>query len=76
MLLYIHTHRIRLHGVHRKKALRRTTWHAQLKMSADLLLDVPSSDGKRKSISLMVEDIYRENPDLPDFTGDHGLVAV
>ena len=49
------------------KALKRTTWHAQLKMSADLpSLDVPAAMVKKEYFP-MVEDIYRENPDLPGF---------
>ena len=59
------------------KALRRTTWHAQLKMSADLpSLDVPAAMVKKEYFP-MVEEIYRENPDLPGvLLVDHGLVAV
>ena len=59
------------------KALKRTTWHARLKMSADLpSLDVPAAMVKKEYFP-MVEDIYRENPDLPGFLlVDHGLVAV
>ena len=59
------------------KALKRTTWHAQLKMSADLpSLDVPAAMVKKEYFP-MVEEIYRENSDLPGFLlVDHGLVAV
>lgn len=59
------------------KALKRTTWHARLKMSADLpTLDVPAAMVKKEYFP-MVEEIYRENSDLPGFLlVDHGLVAV
>lgn len=60
-----------------KKALPRTTWHSQLKICADIpTLDVPAAMVKPEYFSL-VEDIYKENPDLPAFLlVDHGLVAV
>lgn len=59
------------------KALPRTTWHAKLKISADFpTLNVPAAMVTREYFPL-VEEIYRENPDLPGFLlVDHGLVAV
>lgn len=60
-----------------RKALPRTTWHAKLKMNADLpTLDVPAAMVKQEYFSL-VEEIYKDHPDLPGFLlVDHGLVAV
>lgn len=60
-----------------RKALPRTTWHSQLKICADMpVLDVPAAV-VGKEYFYLVEEIYRENPDLPGFLlVDHGLVAV
>lgn len=60
-----------------KKALPRTTWHAQLKICADIpTLDVPSAVVKPEYFH-MVEEIYKATPELPAFLlVDHGLVAV
>ena len=60
-----------------KKPLPRTTWHAQLKMCADIpTLDVPAAV-VGKEYFYQVEEIYKEQPDLPGFLlVDHGLVAV
>ncbi|MBM6739086.1 class II aldolase/adducin family protein [Faecalicatena fissicatena] len=59
------------------KALPRNTWHSRLKMNADLpTLDVKAAMVRREDFPL-VEEIYKENPDLPGFLlKDHGLVAV
>lgn len=60
-----------------RKPLPRTTWHSQLKICADMpTLDVPAPMVGKEYFHL-VEDIYRETPDLPGFLlVDHGLVAV
>lgn len=60
-----------------EKPLPRTTWHAKLKICADIpTLNVPAAMVKPEYFSL-VEEIYRETPDLPAFLlVDHGLVAV
>lgn len=60
-----------------KKALPRTTWHAKLKICADLpTLDVPAAMVKQEYFYL-VEEIYKEQPNLPGFLlVDHGIVAV
>ncbi|MDO5424232.1 MAG: class II aldolase/adducin family protein [Eubacteriales bacterium] len=61
----------------KNRVLPRTTWHSKLKICADLpVLDVPAAV-VGKEYFYMVEEIYRENPDLPGFLlVDHGLVAV
>ncbi|GAA6490989.1 MAG TPA: class II aldolase/adducin family protein [Candidatus Bariatricus faecipullorum] len=59
------------------KALPRNTWHSKLKMSADLpTLNVEAAMVRKEDFPL-VEEIYRECPDLQGFLlKDHGLVAV
>lgn len=60
-----------------KKDLARITWHAKLKLSADIpTLDVPAAIVKPEYFP-MVEEIYKKTPDLPAFLlVDHGVVAV
>ena len=59
------------------KALPRTTWHSQLKMSADIpTLDVPAPVVKPEYFYL-VEEAYQKAPGLAGFIlKDHGLVAT
>ena len=60
-----------------KKDLPRVTWHAKLKLSADIpTLDVPAPVVKPEYFP-MVKEIYEKTPDLPAFLlVDHGVVAV
>lgn len=60
-----------------RKSLPRTTWHAKLKMCADIpTLDIPSAIVRQEDFPL-VEAIFKENPELPGFLlVDHGIVAV
>lgn len=60
-----------------EKPLTRTTWHARLKICADMpTLNVPAAVVGREYFYL-VENLYKENPALPGFLlVDHGLVAV
>lgn len=57
--------------------LPRVTWHAKLKLPADIpTLNVPAPVVKEEYFPL-VRDIYSKNPDLPAFLlVDHGLVAA
>ena len=54
-----------------------TTWHARLKMGADIpTLDIPAPMVKPEYFYL-VEEVYRKTPDIPGFLlADHGLVAT
>lgn len=60
-----------------KKALPRITWHAKLKMCADIpSLDIPAAMVGKEHFPL-VEKLYKEHPNLPAFLlVDHGVVAV
>lgn len=59
------------------KSLPRTTWHSKLKMCADLPTLHVEAAMVRKEDFPMVEEMYRNCPDLPGFLlKDHGLVAV
>lgn len=60
-----------------KKDLERTTWHAKLKICADIpTLNVPAAVVGKEYFTL-VEEMFKEYPDLPGFLlVDHGLVAV
>ena len=74
----VHTHAVySIAWASTHKTLPRTTWHSQLKMSADIpVLDVPAPI-VRPEYFYMVEEIYRAVPDLPGFLlVDHGLVAT
>ena len=74
----VHTHSIySIAWAATGEALLRTTWHSQLKMSADIpTLDVPAAMVKPEYFP-MVEAAYRECPTLPGFLlVDHGLVAT
>lgn len=59
------------------KNLVRTTWHAKLKMCADIpVLDIPAAVVGAEYFP-SIENIYRQYPDMPGFLlADHGLVAV
>ena len=74
----VHTHSIySIAWAATGEPLPRTTWHSQLKMSADIpTLNVPAAMVKPEYFP-MVEAIYRECPTLPGFLlVDHGLVAT
>lgn len=60
-----------------KKALPRVTWHSQLKMCADIpALDVQAPMVRTEDFP-MIEELFKENPELPGFIlVDHGVVAV
>ncbi|WP_312642478.1 class II aldolase/adducin family protein [Hydrogenoanaerobacterium sp.] len=60
-----------------RKALPRVTWHAKLKMCADIpTLDIPSPMVRIEDFP-MVKEIFDESPELPAFLlADHGVVAV
>jgi len=60
-----------------KKALPRVTWHSKLKICADIpTLDVPSAMVREEDFPL-IDEIFRENPNLPAFLlVDHGVVAL
>lgn len=60
-----------------KKVLPRVTWHAKLKICADIpTLDVPAAMVRKEDFPL-IENIFRENPELPGFLlADHGVVAL
>lgn len=60
-----------------RKPLPRVTWHAKLKMCADLpTLDVSSAMVRKEDFPL-VDEIFKINPDLPGFLlVDHGIIAV
>ena len=59
-----------------KKDLPRVTWHAKLKICADIpVLDIPSAMVREQDLPL-VEKVLREMPDLPALIlADHGIVA-
>lgn len=57
--------------------LPRSTWHAKLKICADIpVLQVPAAMVRPEDLP-MVEAIFRDKPDLPAFIlADHGIVAL
>lgn len=59
------------------KALPRTTWHAKLKICADIpTLNVEAAMVGKEDFPL-VEEVYRKFPELPGFLlADHGIVTV
>lgn len=59
------------------KDLPRVTWHAKLKLCADIpTINVPAAVVKPEYFS-MIKDAYDKHPDLPAFLlMDHGIVAV
>ncbi len=60
-----------------RRALPRVTWHAKLKLCADIpTLDVPAAMVRAEDFPL-VREIFETHPDLPAFLlVDHGIVAV
>ena len=54
-----------------------TTWHAKLKLCADIpVLNVPAAMVREQDLP-MVDRLFRENSELPAFIlADHGIVAV
>jgi L-ribulose-5-phosphate 4-epimerase len=60
-----------------KKDLPRVTWHAKLKICADIpSLDVPAAMVRKEDFPF-IENIFHENPEIPGFLlVDHGIVAL
>ena len=60
-----------------KRELPRVTWHAKLKLCADIpVLNVPAAMVREEDLP-MVEAVFKKTPDLPAFIlADHGIVAM